>query len=142
MFKSAHESTGRSLREPVRVTGRGLHSGQATAVELRPREGPGIRFVVDGEPIAVGVEAARAPGGMTRLVDGTAAVDTPEHLLAAVLGLGITHLDIALEGSELPALDGSALPWAAMLTDTVSAGPVTTRVVHEPMEIEAFWCCF
>jgi UDP-3-O-[3-hydroxymyristoyl] N-acetylglucosamine deacetylase len=146
MFKSPSESAsderrvlpGRTVAAPVRVTGRGLHSGTPATVELRPRSTPGVCFLVGGHSIPAGIDGAQAPGGMTRLGGRAGTVDTPEHLLAAVLGLGITHLDVVLEGNELPALDGSARPWVDRLDDVVSTGPVPARGVHEPVQIEAF----
>ena len=34
-----------------------------------------------------------------------------EHLLAALVGTGLSHVDILVEGEEIPLLDGSGLPW-------------------------------
>ncbi len=148
MFKSDPKSIdrrprvpGRTLRAPVRVTGRGLHSGRPVTVELRPRQAPGICFEVSGARVPVHVDLASAPGGRTRLQSGEVHVDTPEHLLAAVAGLGITHLDIVPSGPELPALDGSAQEWVhALETDgaLVSVGSVSAWAVSKPLVVEAF----
>jgi UDP-3-O-[3-hydroxymyristoyl] N-acetylglucosamine deacetylase len=47
-------------------------------------------------------------------VNGTR-IQTVEHLMAAVSGLGIDNLDIEVDGPEIPALDGSAKPFVALL---------------------------
>ena len=148
MFKSASDSpvstasislvSGRTVATSSRVAGRGLHGGGRSVVQLRPTTQPGIRFLVGEAVVPVHVRHATAPGGRTRLEVGQARVDTPEHLLGAVAGLGITHLDIVLEGAELPALDGSAAEWVHALGEPVPAGPITGVGVDEPVVVEAF----
>src|SRR5262249_57417777 len=43
-------------------------------------------------------------------------IQTVEHLMAAAAGLGIDNIEIDVDGPEIPALDGSAKPFVAMLT--------------------------
>lgn len=112
----------RTLGGSTRVTGTGLHSGKGTAATLGPGEpGAGIRFVredLEGEPSVRArleeiVEGERA----TSLGAGDDRVDTVEHLLAALAALGVDDAEVRLEGSEPPALDGSAAPWCRELRD-------------------------
>src|SRR3972149_6636912 len=42
-------------------------------------------------------------------------IQTVEHLMAAAAGLGVDNLDVEVDGIEIPALDGSAKPFAALL---------------------------
>jgi UDP-3-O-[3-hydroxymyristoyl] N-acetylglucosamine deacetylase/3-hydroxyacyl-[acyl-carrier-protein] dehydratase len=51
----------------------------------------------------------------TVLSDNGAQVSTPEHLLAALRGMGIDNVLIELNGPELPILDGSAQPWMNLI---------------------------
>lgn len=96
--------------------GVGLHSGLATTVTLRPAEpGQGRFFVrtdLPGQPSVPARLAAVNPTLLsTELRQGEAAVRTVEHLLAALVGLGIDNVRIDITGPEVPLLDGSALGW-------------------------------
>jgi UDP-3-O-[3-hydroxymyristoyl] N-acetylglucosamine deacetylase len=70
------------------------------------------------------LEFARAEPGCTVLARESAAIYTPEHLLAALCALGVTDVFAALEGPEVPALDGSACGWVEAIDKAGrSAGP-------------------
>lgn len=74
----------------------------------------GGRVVVhDGREIPLTLEHARAAPGSVAV----GGVQTVEHLLAALSGLGLTDVRVEVDGPELPALDGSAQPWCALLAD-------------------------
>jgi len=100
------------------MTGVGLHKGRPAAVKFLPAEGPtGIRFFrpdLTG-PIRASLENIAATVRGTNLSDGSRMIYTIEHILSACAGLGIDDLDIAMEGEEPPAADGSALPFAEIL---------------------------
>jgi UDP-3-O-[3-hydroxymyristoyl] N-acetylglucosamine deacetylase len=68
----------------------------------------------------------------TTLGRGGARLQTVEHLLAAAAGLGVDNLDIRVEGNEVPALDGSAKPFVALL---LSAGRVRLGARQRPVRI-------
>ena len=58
-------------------------------------------------------------------------VSTVEHLLSAVVGMGIDDLRIEVDGAEVPILDGSAAPFATLLTQAGrSESPVTRQVMR------------
>lgn len=110
----------RTLRQLVRTTGVGLHSGKKVTLVLRPaRADTGIVFHrVDLEP-AVDLPANPFSVGDTRLAsclerDG-AKVATIEHLMSALAGLGIDNLHIDVDAAEIPILDGSAAPFVFLL---------------------------
>ena len=74
----------------------------------------------------------------TTLGKGTRRVQTVEHLLSAVMGLGLTDLDVAVDTAELPILDGTAGAWAqailsAGLTDTPVSAP--RLVIDAPVRV-------
>jgi len=108
----------RTLARSVRRAGIGLHSGLATAVTLAPaRFGTGVVFLTTKGSVPADVEHAAAGPGATVLTSGDACVSTPEHLLAALAALGVTDVELLLEGDEVPALDGSAAPWVEAIDE-------------------------
>src|SRR5205085_779461 len=68
----------------------------------------------------------------TTLGRGSARVQTVEHLLAATAALGVDNLDARLDGTEVPAMDGSAKPFVALL---MSAGRVRQNARRRPISI-------
>lgn len=110
----------RTLQNIVRATGVGLHSGEKVFLTLRPAPvDTGIVFRrVDLEPV---VEIP-ARGDLvsettlcTGLSCGAAKVQTVEHLLSALAGLGVDNAWIELSAAEVPIMDGSAGPFVFLL---------------------------
>lgn len=102
----------RTLASAVRRAGIGVHCGEPAEVELLPAAfGSGIRFVTARGEVPATPAHARPGPGCTLLAAGDAEIATPEHLLAALAGLGVTDVQIRLVGSEVPVMDGSAGPW-------------------------------
>jgi UDP-3-O-[3-hydroxymyristoyl] N-acetylglucosamine deacetylase len=119
-----------TLASPVERQGVGLHSGAVTTVVLRPAElNQGRYFVrtdLPGRPSVPASLAAVNPTMLsTELCQGEAAVRTVEHLLAALVGLGIDNVCLEISGPEVPLLDGSALGWVEAIAE---AGRVTQGV--------------
>ena len=108
-----------TIRKPVSIEGVGLHSGKVARVTLSPAPADaGIVFKVrpTGERVAARPESVVNSHYATTLgVNGTL-IQTVEHLMAAAFGLGIDNLEIEVDGPEIPALDGSAKPFVALLT--------------------------
>lgn len=111
----------RTLRSAIGCVGVGLHTGARVAMTLRPAPaGSGIRFLREDRsgsaPIHASVEAIADTTRCTLLkgVDG-ATVSTVEHLMAALAAWGIDNIEIALDGPEVPAMDGSARPFFFLL---------------------------
>ncbi|MDI1443254.1 UDP-3-O-acyl-N-acetylglucosamine deacetylase [Polyangium sp. 6x1] len=107
----------KTVAEDVVIAGRGLHTGAHADVTIRPvGAGEGrffVRMDLPGEPViraraAFVVDTTRS----TTLANAGASVRTPEHLLAALAGMGVDDARIEITGPEVPILDGSALPWA------------------------------
>jgi UDP-3-O-[3-hydroxymyristoyl] N-acetylglucosamine deacetylase len=110
----------RTVKELVRTTGVGLHSGTKVELTLRPAApDTGIVFRrVDLNPI-VDFPASAMAVGDTRmasvLVKDGARVSTVEHLMSACAGLGIDNLYIDVSAEEIPIMDGSASSFVFLL---------------------------
>ncbi len=110
----------RTIKNLVKTTGVGLHSGTKVELTLRPAApDTGILFrrvdldpVVELPMIATGVGDTRMASTLTK--DG-AKVSTVEHLLSACAGLGIDNLIIDLTAEEIPIMDGSASSFVFLL---------------------------
>ena len=112
-----------TLAQPLTFSGIGLHSGRPVKVTIYPAvANHGLRFVradLPGQPeiqahYSKVVDTLRA----TTLGEGRATLSTVEHLLAALLGAGVDNARIAVEGPEVPIMDGSAGPFAVLLAAT------------------------
>ena len=108
-----------TLAAPSAVfSGVGLHSGVGASVRLLPAS-PGAGLVFRRRPDGQEISALAANVGdtsrCTRLKSGKFEVQTVEHILSALAGLGIDDAVIEIEGPEVPAADGSAAPFAALI---------------------------
>ncbi len=81
----------------------------------------GIWFVRSDQPrpirIPARVDVVSKRARRSALQNGTVAIETVEHCLSACAGLGIDNLEIELNGNELPAFDGSSLPYVQKLRE-------------------------
>jgi UDP-3-O-[3-hydroxymyristoyl] N-acetylglucosamine deacetylase len=108
-----------TLRRPIRFEGVGVHSGKLARVEVRPAAvDEGIAFVFpDGKRVPATsdriVDTARA----TVVGEGADSVSTVEHLLSALFALGVSNADVAVDGPEIPAEDGSAERFADAIAE-------------------------
>jgi UDP-3-O-[3-hydroxymyristoyl] N-acetylglucosamine deacetylase len=100
-------------------TGIGLHTGVETRVVVEPGDpGSGIHFMSGGVRIPATSDALSDDARLgTTLVAGGRVVRTVEHLLAAATAVIPKDISIAIEGPEVPILDGSALPWYRAFMD-------------------------
>lgn len=110
----------RTLKNTIRATGVGLHSGKKVYLTLKPAPADtGIVFCrADLDP-SVEIPARAENVGETTLSttlmkDGVR-IDTVEHLLSAMAGLGIDNARIELSCSEVPIMDGSAGPFVFLI---------------------------
>lgn len=109
----------RTLRRPISCAGIGLHSGNKVTLSLKPAPaGFGIRFRrLDLGGLEVRATVAHV-GGIdyaTGLTHEAVQVDTVEHLLAALVSLGIDNAIVELSSPEVPIMDGSAAPFVYLL---------------------------
>jgi len=110
----------RTLKNVIRATGVGLHTGQKIRLTLSPAPvDHGIVFRrVDLDPAVEIVAHAHQVGDTTlstSLGTGDVRVSTVEHLLSAMAGIGIDNAIIDVDGSEVPLMDGSAGPFVFLL---------------------------
>ncbi len=134
----------RTLKNVIRATGVGLHTGEKVYLTLRPAAvNTGIVFRrVDLDPV---VELCATPEcvGDTRLSTalqvGEVSVSTVEHLMSALAGLGIDNAYIEITSPEVPIMDGSAAPFVFLIQ---SAGVIEQNApkkfirVTKPLKIE------
>jgi len=110
----------RTLKNTIRASGVGLHSGDKVYLTLHPAEpNTGIRFrrvdldkpvMIDAIPENVGETLLS-----TTLVKDGNKVATIEHLLSALAGLGIDNAIVDVSAAEVPIMDGSAGPFVFLL---------------------------
>ena len=126
-----------TLTRSVERSGVGLHHGCASTVTLLPSEQPGIFLSFDQDsdaPIRLQPEQVRDSQLCTTLALGDRRVATVEHLLAALAGCGVSHVEICLNGDEIPLLDGSALGWVEAIAEAGLSPASTPR--PEPPQLE------
>ena len=110
----------RTLKSVIRATGVGLHGGEKVYLTLRPAPvDTGVVFRrTDLEPV-VEIPASAALVSETTLCTGlscnNAKVQTVEHLMSALAGLGIDNVYVELSAAEIPIMDGSAGPFVFLL---------------------------
>jgi len=110
----------RTLKNIIRATGVGLHSGEKVYLTLKPAPvDTGIVFCrTDLDPV-VEIPARGTNVGdttlSTTLNSGEARIDTVEHLLSAMAGLGIDNAYVEVSAPEVPIMDGSAGPFVFLI---------------------------
>ena len=134
----------RTLKNIVRATGIGLHTGEKVYLTLRPAApNSGIIFRrVDLNPV-VDIKADTYAVGDTRLSsclerDG-ARVQTVEHLMSALAGLGIDNVYVDLTSGEVPIMDGSASPFVFLLQSAgIEEQPAAKKFIRikKPVEVK------
>src|SRR5438093_4914413 len=128
----------RTLKNAIKTTGVGLHTGARVELHLRPAApDSGIVFHRVDLPQAVSIPARAERVGDTRLSstlkqDG-ASISTVEHLMSALSGLGIDNLHVDVAGPEIPIMDGSAGPFVFLLQ---SAGIVEQAALKRYLRIK------
>jgi UDP-3-O-[3-hydroxymyristoyl] N-acetylglucosamine deacetylase len=96
----------------IELSGSGLHSGAPVNLRLLP--GSGVVFrrtdLDDFEIPAIARNVAKVSYATSLMRQGVL-IQTTEHLLSALVGMGIDNVVVELDNLELPILDGSALPY-------------------------------
>lgn len=135
----------RTLKQIMRATGVGLHTGEKVYMTLRPAA-PNTGIVFRRIDLAPPVEIRADPYhvGDTRLAscleqDGVR-VSTVEHLMSALAGLGIDNLYVDLSSGEVPIMDGSAGPFVFLLQSAgIEGQPAAKKFIRilQPVEVSA-----
>ena len=110
----------RTLKNSIRATGVGLHTGKKVLMVLRPAAAnAGISFVrtdLDSHlSVTAHAENVTETTLGTTLSNGDVKVSTVEHLMSAFAGLGIDNAVVELSAGEVPIMDGSAGPFVFLL---------------------------
>ncbi len=110
----------RTLKNSIRATGVGLHTGKKILMTLRPGAvDSGIVFRRTDLPELIDIRARAENVGETTLgttlMNGEAKVSTVEHLLSAFAGLGIDNAIVEISAGEVPIMDGSAGPFVFLM---------------------------
>src|SRR5262245_6246207 len=123
-----------TIRKPTAMEGVGLHTGKPSKIVMLPAPpNTGITFRVAGhEPIPAAPESVVNSHYATTIGRNGTRIQTVEHLMAAAGGLGLDNLLIEVDGPEIPAGDGSAKPFVALLA---SAGRVEQSASKRPIVI-------
>jgi UDP-3-O-[3-hydroxymyristoyl] N-acetylglucosamine deacetylase len=109
----------RTLRRQMSCAGIGLHSGNKVTLSLKPAPpGFGIRFRrtdLDGLEVPATIDNLAQIRYATGLARDRASVETVEHLLAALVSVGIDNVIVELNYPEVPIMDGSAAPFIYLI---------------------------
>jgi UDP-3-O-[3-hydroxymyristoyl] N-acetylglucosamine deacetylase/3-hydroxyacyl-[acyl-carrier-protein] dehydratase len=126
--KGEHHTTGfnpdkqHTIGSPVSISGTGLHTGVMAELTFQPAN-PGFGFQfkrtdLPGQPvIKADCDLVTDVSRGTTLESNGAKVSTVEHVLAALVGMGIDNCLIEVNGPEMPIMDGSSEPFVEILED-------------------------
>lgn len=128
----------RTIKKPVEVRGAGLHTGQVGVMTFKPApENHGIKFKrIDLKPqtiIDADIDHVVSTARGTTIGQNGAKVYTIEHVLAALMGLGIDNVLIELDMEEIPIKDGSSKFFIEALEE---AGIQQQNAIREYFEIK------
>ncbi len=110
----------RTLKNSIRATGVGLHTGEKVYLTLRPAA-PNTGIIFRRVDLAEPVEIRAHPENVgdtklsTCLIQDGVRVSTVEHVLSAMAGLGIDNAYVDLSAPEVPIMDGSAGPFVFLI---------------------------
>ena len=132
----------RTLKNVIRASGVGLHTGEKVLMTLRPaapNTGVVFRRVDLASPVDIPVSAELV--GDTRLCstldNGQTSVATVEHLMSALAGLGVDNVYVDLDGPEVPIMDGSASSFVFLLQSAgIEAQNVAKKFVRIKKTVE------
>ncbi|HKZ09473.1 MAG TPA: UDP-3-O-acyl-N-acetylglucosamine deacetylase [Rhodanobacteraceae bacterium] len=134
----------RTLKNVIRATGVGLHTGEKVYMTLRPaavNTGIVFRRTDLAEPVSIPSRCEYV--GDTRLsstlIKGDVRVGTVEHLLSAMAGLGIDNAYVDLSAPEVPIMDGSAGPFVFLLQSAgieEQSAPKRFIRIKKPIKVE------
>ena len=134
----------RTLKNVIRATGVGLHTGKKVYLTLRPAAvNTGVIFRrVDLDPV---VEIPACPENVgdtklsTTLLKGNVRISTIEHLLSALAGFGIDNVYIDVSADEVPIMDGSAGPFVFLIQSSgveEQSAPKSFLRIKQPVRVE------
>lgn len=125
-----------TVQRPVEAKGIGLHSGVPVSIRILPAPpSTGIVFLrtdLDNFSIPALWRYVARVSYATSLMRQGVLISTTEHLLSALIGMGVDNVIVELDNLELPILDGSALPYVQAF---LNAGIRTQRRRRETIRV-------
>jgi UDP-3-O-[3-hydroxymyristoyl] N-acetylglucosamine deacetylase len=142
----------RTLKNVIRATGVGLHTGEKVYLTLRPAP-PDTGVLFRRIDLAEPVEIRACPENVsdtrlsTTIESNGIRISTIEHLMSAFAGLGIDNAYIDLTAPEVPIMDGSAGPFVFLIQSagiTEQTAPKRFIRIKQPVAVEDGdkWACF
>src|SRR6266480_2285706 len=111
----------RTIRRQISCVGIGLHSGNKVNLTLKPAPADfGIRFRrtdLGNHEVPATVQNLAGIQLATGLASNEVSVETVEHLLAALVSIGIDNVIVELNSPEVPIMDGSASPFVYLIQE-------------------------
>lgn len=120
MDKNFNPDKQHTLGDAIGISGTGLHTGINVDMMLRPAN-PGFGFQfqridLPGKPVMkADCDLVTDTSRGTTLEQGEMKVSTVEHILAALVGMGVDNCLIELNGPEIPIIDGSSDPFVKLI---------------------------
>ena len=127
-FPSNYEE-GWTLQNEIKKDGVGLHTGLKCTVIIKPTELTGFHISFSDEPnkvIPINISQVRNTPLCTTIDLNGKKLFTVEHLLASLVGAGLTHAHIEITGNEIPLLDGSAIGWVEEIAKVGMINSITS----------------
>ena len=134
----------KTIRRPATVEAPGLFGGRPCRLRFVPAEADAglafVRTLPDRQPVRITCDVVNLVDRprRTSLAVGDAVVNTVEHVLSAVAGLGIDDLTMELDADEVPSTDGSPLPFVEALCEAGIVeldAPRRTFAITEPIVV-------
>lgn len=145
MVRAAFMTERTTLAQAAVCAGIGLHTGARVRMVLKPAQaGTGIVFErtdldCADRQIPARFDLVRSTDLGTTIINADgASVSTVEHLMAAFAGLGVDDVLVELHGPEVPAMDGSSMPFIELLEHTgLKTQPAPRRAIRvlKPVEV-------
>ncbi len=123
MDKNFNADKQHTLVAPISISGTGLHTGINVDMILKPANpGFGYQFQrtdLPGSPIIkADCDLVTETSRGTTLEKDNAKISTVEHVLAALVGMGVDNCLIEVNGPEIPIIDGSSEPFVEIIEKT------------------------
>jgi UDP-3-O-[3-hydroxymyristoyl] N-acetylglucosamine deacetylase / 3-hydroxyacyl-[acyl-carrier-protein] dehydratase len=130
-----------TIQKEVSVSGVGLHTGQMATLTFKPADADQgycfQRIDLPDQPILpADVRYVVSTTRSTTIGNSSAQIATVEHVLSALVGMGIDNVLMAIDGPEVPILDGTAAPFVAAIKKAGIAEQEAERAyldIREPL---------
>jgi len=129
----------KTIKNSVSYKGMGLHIGKEVMLILEPSPPKQGEDLPNSPKIKAQVDKVVGNARGTVIGEGKIKIRTIEHILAALSGLGIDNINIKINGEEIPAADGSALPFVKLIQKAGIVEQPIPRVflkIEKPLWIE------